>query len=139
MNVLDFSSLWLIEDSADSEGDDPAGLFRRYPSNIGHKEEDDAESCTCECDTSGIGNNLLKEDDRQGCGEFCGDGDEGYGLNCSCSTMWNMSDAALEVAQCSSPNFLVDDDDEVTRMVKVNVDDVDDKLFWEICMAVGYP
>jgi hypothetical protein len=24
-------------------------------------------------------------------------------------------------------------------MVNVNLNDVDDKLFWEICMEVGYP
>ncbi|KAJ1428829.1 hypothetical protein SESBI_08939 [Sesbania bispinosa] len=138
MDVMDVSSLLLIEDSADSEGD--SGFFSLYPSsiaaNIGHIE-DDAESCTC--DTAAICS-LFKggeghEDDQGSSGEFCGCGDNRNGSDCSSSTMW-LSDTALEI-ECSSP-FLVDDEEE-TRMVKVNVNDVDDKLFWEICIAVGYP
>ncbi|KAL4320720.1 hypothetical protein HN51_064854 [Arachis hypogaea] len=38
----------------------------------------------------------------------------------------------------SSPDFLVDDDEEV-ESIKVNVNEVEDKVFWEICIAVGYP
>lgn len=132
-NGMDVSSWLLIEDSADSEGD--SGFFSLCPckivANIG-QNEDDAESCTC--DTAGMCG--LFEDgegheDEKGCGEFCGDEDE------SCDSDWSMSDAVLEI-ECSSP--LAGTDDEVeTRIVKVNVNDVEDKIFWEICMEVGYP
>lgn len=134
MNIMDISSLLLIEDSADSEGD--TGFFSLCPStiaanNIGHNE-DDAESCTC--DTAGVCS-LFKggegHEDDQGSGEFCGGEDDNYGSDFS---MW-LSEEALEM-ECSSP-FV---EDEVgTRTGKVNVNEVEDKLFWEICMAVGYP
>ncbi|GAU37714.1 hypothetical protein TSUD_382070 [Trifolium subterraneum] len=117
MNDMDIScsSLLLIEDSADSEGDS-LGFFTLYhATNIGHKE-DDAESCTYEHDIDDGICSLIKEDeDDKGSDEFCCDGE------------W-----------FSSP-LLDDDDDEETRMVNVNLNDVDDKLFWEICMEVGYP
>ncbi|TKY72030.1 hypothetical protein E2542_SST00764 [Spatholobus suberectus] len=139
MNGKDVSSWLLIEDSADSEGD--SGFFTLYPcnivANIGHNE-DDAESCTC--DTAGVCG--LFEDgedheDEKGCGEFCGDEDEGCDSEWSSSTVWlSESDAALEI-ECSSP--LVVEDEGETRIVKVNVNDVEDKIFWETCMAVGYP
>ncbi|AES64283.1 hypothetical protein MtrunA17_Chr2g0286631 [Medicago truncatula] len=138
MNDMDVScsSLLLIEDSADSEGD-LIGFFTLYPAAnyIGHKEED-AESCTYECDIDDM-YDLVKEDDNdKGSHEFCC---VDCSCSCSSSTMW-LSDAALEI-ECSSSPLLVDDDDEEIRMVNVNVNvnDVDDKLFWEICMEVGYP
>ena len=68
-------------------------------------------------------------------GEGSADEDEHCGSEWNSSTMW-LSDAALEI-ECSSP--LVVEDEEETRIVKVNVNDVEDKIFWEICMAVGYP
>ena len=128
MNDMDVScsSLLLIEDSADSEGD-PVGFFTLYPAAnyFGHKE-DDAESCTYECDIDDM-YSLLKEDDNdKGSGEF----------GCFSSTMW-LSDATMEI-ECSSSPLLVDDEEEI-GMVNVNLNDVDDKLFWEICMEVGYP
>jgi hypothetical protein len=134
MNDMDVpcSSLLLIEDSADSEGD-LIGFFTLYPAAnyIGHKEED-AESCTYECDIDDM-YSLVKEDDNdKGSDEFCC-----VDCSCSSSTMW-LSDAALEI-ECSSSPLLVDDDDEEIRLVNVNVNDVDDKLFWEICMEMGYP
>lgn len=137
MNETDVScsSLLLIEDGADSEGDS-IGFFTLYSAdNIGHKEED-AESCTCDCDIDGICSLVKEDEDVKGSGEFCC-------VDCSCfsSTMW-LSEATMKIECSSSPLLLVDEDEEEeTRMVdvNVNVNDVDDKLFWEICMAVGYP
>lgn len=121
MNNMDVScsSLLLIEDGADSEGDS-IGFFTLYPAAIiGHTEED-AESCTCDCDIKDICS-LLKEDEDE---DVKWPGELGF-VDYSCST---------------SPLLLVDEEEEEeTRMVNVNVNDVDDKLFWEICMAVGYP
>ncbi|CAJ2658560.1 unnamed protein product [Trifolium pratense] len=121
MNDMDVScsSLLLIEDSADSEGDS-VGFFTLYQAaNIGHKE-DDAESCTYEHDIDDGICSLIKEDgDNKGSGEFC------------CDEEWSSSSPLLDDDD--------DDDDEETRMVNVNLNDVDDKLFWEICMEVGYP
>jgi hypothetical protein len=116
MNDMDIScsSLLLIEDSADSEGDS-VGFFTLYhAANIGHKE-DDAESCTYEHDIDGICSLIKEDEDDKGSDEFFCDG------------------------ECSSSPLLDDDDYEETRMVNVNLNDVDDKLFWEICMEVGYP
>lgn len=131
--IMDVSSWLLIEDSADSEGD--SGCFSLCPCNIGHKE-DDAESCTCDpAGMCGIFEDGEGHEGEKGCGEFCADEDEHCGSEWNSSTMW-LSDAALEI-ECSSP--LVVEDEEETRIVKVNVNDVEDKIFWEICMAVGYP
>ncbi|RDX99526.1 hypothetical protein CR513_17408, partial [Mucuna pruriens] len=131
MNGMDVSSWLLIEDSADSEGD--SGIFSLYPcnkvANTGHNE-DDAESCTC--DTAGICG-IFEDGEGHEDEKGRGDEDEGGGSDWSSSTMW-MSDAALEM-ECSSP--LVVEDEVETRIVKVNVNDVEDKIFWEICMAVG--
>jgi len=128
MNDMDVScsSLLLIEDSADSEGD-LIGFFTLYPAAnyFGHKE-DDAESCTCECDNDGMCSLVKENEDDKGSGEF----------GCFSSTMW-LSDATMEI-ECSSSPLLVDDEEEI-GMVNVNLNDVDDKLFWEICMEVGYP
>ncbi|KAK7303176.1 hypothetical protein RJT34_14078 [Clitoria ternatea] len=125
MNGVDVSSLLLIEDSADSEGD--SGFFSSMAANIGHNE-DDAESCTCDSP----GSCSLFEDgegheDEKGCDDEVN----------SCGSDWNFSTMWLSDTECSSP--LVVEDVEETRTVKVNVNDVEDKLFWEICMAVGYP
>jgi len=138
MKGVDVSSWFLIEDSADSEGD--TGFFSLlYPNNIvantGYNE-DDAESCTRDtAGTCGLCGDGEGGEDENGYGEFCGDEDEGCGSGWSNSTMW-LSDASLEV-ECSSP--LVVEDEVETRIVKVNVNDVEDKIFWETCMAVGYP
>ncbi|KAL2341181.1 hypothetical protein Fmac_009121 [Flemingia macrophylla] len=133
---MDVSPWLLIEDSADSEGD--SVFFSPCPgnlvANICH-HEDDAESCTCE--TTGIFD--IFEDgeghDEKGSGEFCGDENESCGSDWNSSTMWS-SDTAVGI-ECSSP--LVVEDEVETRIAKVNVNDVEDKMFWEICMAVGYP
>ncbi|CAK8530964.1 unnamed protein product [Lathyrus sativus] len=137
MNNTDVScsSLLLIEDSADSEGDS-IGFFTLYPAaNIGHTEED-AESCTCDCDCDidGICSLVKEDEDVKGSGEFCW-------VDCSCfNSSMLMLEATMEIGCSSSPLLLVDEDEEVeTRMVEVNVNDVDDKVFWEMCMAVGYP
>lgn len=128
MNVVDVSSWFLIEEIADSEGD--SGYPSTIAANIGYSE-DDAESCTC--DSTGICSQFKdQEDDQWWSGEFCADEDDIHGLDCS---MW-LSDSELEI-ECSS-HFLVDDKEE-TRMVKVNMNEVDDKLFWEICIEMGYP
>lgn len=110
MKCIDVSSWLVVEDSADSEGD--IGFFSLVYQVVSN--EDDAESCTC--DTAGSCG--LSEDVEGGEDE-----------------MWQ-SDTWLET-ECSSP--LVVEDEVETRILKVNVNDVEDKIFWETCMAVGYP
>ncbi|BAT87368.1 hypothetical protein LR48_Vigan09g217500 [Vigna angularis] len=111
MKGIDVSSWLLVEDSGDSEGD--TGFFSLLYQVVSN--DDDAESCTC--DTAGTCG--LSEDVEGGEDE-----------------MW-LSDTSLEI-ECSSSPLVVEDEVE-TRIVKVNVNDVEDKIFWETCMAVGYP
>lgn len=127
------SSLLLIEDSADSEEQYP-GFFSLCPSSIAAKtgdNEDDGESC-CNCDSTdtasicGLPKDGAGNKDDHGIGEFCGgEEDESYECDGGNPTLW-MSIEALE-------------DEAETRNGEVNVNELEDRLFWEMCMAVGYP
>ncbi|KAK7363640.1 hypothetical protein VNO77_05790 [Canavalia gladiata] len=118
MTSMDVSPLLLIEDSADSEDD--SGFFTLCPSSIIGENEDDAESCNCDtASTCGIPKDGEGHEDDQGFEESYDDEDGGN------SNMW-MSVAAFE-------------DEAETRIGEVNVNGSEDRLFWETCMAVGYP
>lgn len=125
MNGVDISSWLLIEDSADSEED--SGIFSLYPSTafISGHNEDDAESCNY--DTDG----------KCGLSEFDDDhdfGDDNIESDSGDSIMW-LPSTTLE---CFSSLPVKDEDDEM-KMGEVNVHDLEDRLFWEVCMEVGYP
>ncbi|KAK7264576.1 hypothetical protein RJT34_32185 [Clitoria ternatea] len=106
-------SLLLIEDSADSEEDSAT------PVGNNSEDDDDAES-TCNCDTA----NMVEGDETHQDDKLrCGDEDGGN------STMW-MSVEPLEE---------VEEAERRVGEVKVNVNQLEDRLFWETCMAVGYP
>ncbi|KAJ1427259.1 hypothetical protein SESBI_09924 [Sesbania bispinosa] len=122
---MDVSSWLLIEVSADSEED--SAFFPLCLSSIAGNNEDDAESCNCDtASICGLPKDGACHEDDQGFGESCG---VSYVSDCSNSTMsmW-MSIATLE-------------DEVETKIGKVNnnVKEMEDRLFWETCMAVGYP
>ncbi|KAJ1395168.1 hypothetical protein SESBI_33539 [Sesbania bispinosa] len=127
---MDVSSWLLIEVSADSEVD--SAFFPLCLSSIAANtgnNEDDTESCNCDtASICGLPKDGACHEDDQGFGESCGDEDVSYVSDCSNSTMW-MSIATLE-------------DEVETKIGKVNINNVkemEDRLFWETCMAVGYP
>lgn len=144
MNGVDVSSWLLMEDSADSEAD--SGLFSLYPSTgtIAGHNEDDAESCNYDTDgiygLSEVGDG--HEDDQEA-GEFSCHEDNMDELDSQSSMTWQ-SDAASE---CFSPLPVEDEREEIkmevdkkeTKIGGVNFRELEDRLFWETCMAVGYP
>ncbi|KAL2339093.1 hypothetical protein Fmac_013539 [Flemingia macrophylla] len=107
---MDLSALLLIEDSADSEED--YVLLTVCPNSIAitYANEDDAESCCCDT-TSTCG---LSEDD------------EGH-------------EDDKEFAEFGSNEVAVLEDEAETRVGEVIANELEDRLFWESCMAVGYP
>lgn len=135
MNGVDVSSWLLIEDSADSEAD--SGFFSLYPSRaaIAGDDEDDAESCNCDTDgVYGLSKVGDGHEDDQEVDEISGFEDDSNESDSGSSTMW-LSDATLE---CLSP-LPVEDEQQEMKMGEVNVHELEDRLFWETCMAVGYP
>ncbi|KAK7292326.1 hypothetical protein RIF29_08104 [Crotalaria pallida] len=115
MNSVDVSSWLLIEDSADSE-EDYSGFFF---SSMCPNEDDKASTC-------GLSNDGAGHQEDEGINEdessYAYD-NEVVGGN---STLW-MSIGALE-------------DEAETRIGdEVNVNELEDRVFWEMCMAVGYP
>nr|KYP58036.1 hypothetical protein KK1_004326 [Cajanus cajan] len=107
---MDVSALLLAEDSADSEDD--YAFFTVCPSSIAitYDNEDDAESCSCDTiSTCDLPKDGEGHEDYKGFAEFCGN-----------------EAAALE-------------DEAETRIGEVIVNELEDRLFWESCMAVGYP
>ncbi|MED6121677.1 hypothetical protein PIB30_032445 [Stylosanthes scabra] len=108
--MMDMSPLLLIEDTADSEGDTTGFFITHCPDAEEATNNDDAESCTSD-------NNDYN----------------------NCSHMW-ISSEEMKCSTSSPDDFLVDeDDDEEVESNKVDVNEVEDKLFWEICIAMGYP
>ncbi|KAI4345503.1 hypothetical protein L6164_012619 [Bauhinia variegata] len=130
MNTVDVSSWLLFEDSADSEADSGFSTLHLSIAAVADADEDDAESCIS--DKDGIYDLPMvadsHEDDQEV--EFSSDEDD---RNFCSSTVW-LSDAALG---CICPLALEDEGE--TKMTEVNINELEDRLFWETCIAVGYP
>ena len=144
MNGVDVS-LWLhMEDSADSEAD--SSFPSLYPSTaiIADYDEDDAESCNYDIDgIYGLSEDGDSCEDDQDSGEFSCDEDYIDGLDSQSSMIWQSGDTS----ECFSPLPVEDEqeemkievDQEATKTGGVNFRELEDRLFWETCMAVGYP
>ncbi|MED6156939.1 hypothetical protein PIB30_018861 [Stylosanthes scabra] len=109
--MMDMSPLLLIEDTADSEGETTGFFITLCPdAEEATNNNDDAESCTS--------------------------GSNDYN---NCSHMWISSEEMMKCSSSSPDFFVEDDDDEEVESIRVDVNEVEDKLFWEICIAMGYP
>lgn len=120
LNGVDHNlSFLFLEDSADSD-DDFTTLIRK---NREGYAEDDAESCSCE---KSDGHDLLSEDieDRNGGNRL----NDLVGVSCwrNCGHMG------------MSP-YVVEEGEEVSKINETNTEEMVDRIFWETCMAVGYP
>ncbi|KAJ0034901.1 hypothetical protein Pint_25011 [Pistacia integerrima] len=121
-NVVDVSSFLLVEETADNFLN-----CQMFHSMVITVDEDDAESCSC--DTSEMQASVHEvfdyDIDEADC-EF-GEVDESE-RSCSSCKMW-LSDGS---------GYLSKDEVDInlSRQAK---DEMDDRLFWETCMAVGYP
>lgn len=136
---MDVSLSLLFEDIADSETD--AG-----PDHKIHADDaiagDDAESCSCEASytPAGFGDHQVLD--------HCDEQDSGASINGSDGDDIDHyepinKDVALE---CSSreeggeeTNMGEINKDDPSKTKEINKDEMEDRLFWETCMAVGYP
>ncbi|KAJ0093968.1 hypothetical protein Patl1_25547 [Pistacia atlantica] len=129
-NVVDVSSFLLVEETADNFLN-----CQMFHSMVITVDEDDAESCSC--DTSEMQASVHEvfdyDIDEADC-EF-GEVDESE-RSCSSCKMWLSADGSgyLSKEQGEAESIWVDIN--LSRQVK---DEMEDRLFWETCMAVGYP
>ncbi|KAH1096474.1 hypothetical protein J1N35_013395 [Gossypium stocksii] len=117
--MLDISCFFLIEDSGDSEHDSESSSMDITTVTVAGSggDEDDAESCSCDT----ISTERL-DDFYQAILKFLDDdGDDQDLIHCN------------------------DDEDGDERpglgmdLCREVMDGMEDRLFWETCMAVGYP
>lgn len=150
-NGVDVSSFLLVEESADSEVDSLTCEMCRHDLVMAG-DEDDAESCSC--DTSDIHAGVLQKGFDYDEDEDEDFSDVDYGdeynevdqlqLNCkSCKMWWSdaarlgyMSTQQQQQQQRGEEEYSSWDGINISRKVK---DEMEDRLFWETCMAVGYP
>ena len=142
--VVDVSSFLLVEESADSEADFPTWEMCRDIAAAMGGGEDDAESCSCDTatqtlvhhDQGGLDGHEVSDYDVDDDQDNFSDDDDGE-LCCSstrCCKLWlgymsTEKGGGEEESSCRVGfKRKVRDDDEM-----------DDRVFWETCMAVGYP
>ncbi|KAG5038989.1 hypothetical protein JHK86_019829 [Glycine max] len=93
-----------------ADSEDDYGFFSVCPSSIAISDDNEDDAESCSCDTTTSTCGLPKDgEDDQGFAEFCGN-----------------EVTALE-------------DEAEIRIDQVIVNESEDRLFWETCMAVGYP
>ncbi|CAK7332893.1 unnamed protein product [Dovyalis caffra] len=122
--VLDVSSFLLVEGSADSEAD--YGLPKLYLDvTIACDDDDDDDAESCSCDTT---------DHVHGF-------DEAFEVDDHREPSWSgckmiLRDAALDC-------MIIEEGEEESKvdnnLRKEVVDAMEDRLFWETCLAAGYP
>ncbi|KAK9289209.1 hypothetical protein L1049_017683 [Liquidambar formosana] len=133
-NVVDVSPFFLVEDSGDSEADfDP----QKTCHDVDIAGIDDAESCSSDSSYT-LEKNDVDEQDYSASND--GEGDCGHDYkepSCRSSRKKLLSDDASE---CISTE---EGEDEETRVgvceSREVMDEMEDSLFWETCLAVGYP
>ena len=132
---VDASSSLLFEDSGDSETD-----AEIHADDVATDifDDQDAESCscdTCDDDKHGFTDHQFLDCDDQDSGNSSGinhgDDDHHEPSTSGCNQLW-LSD---ENSGCLSRK----EGEEETKVDKIDVDEMEDRLFWETCMEVGYP
>lgn len=130
--AIDVSHLLLVEDSADSDADHGL-MFKQCPSceKIAADEIDDAESCSAYegSEDTMIFSREEYEDKHKDENEMCD------------NQKWSIKrgdDTEDEDDEGDESRFGVNSNNKNILSREV-VDKMEDRLFWEICIAVGYP
>ncbi|KAK2646616.1 hypothetical protein Ddye_021811 [Dipteronia dyeriana] len=146
---VDVSSFLLVEESADSEADFPTWEMCRDIAAATGGVEDDAESCSCDTatqtlvhrDQGGLDGHEVSDydvDDDQDNFSDCDDDDDDDDELCLSSTrcckLWLGSYMSTEKGGEEESSCRVG----FKRKVRDD-DEIEDMVFWETCMAVGYP
>ncbi|XVF28438.1 hypothetical protein REPUB_Repub15cG0029300 [Reevesia pubescens] len=142
--IVDVSCFLLVEDSGDSELDcEPIKQCQSLEiaaAAAGDHENIDAESCSC--DTSyterldDFNEVILQLDDEDQDFIDCNEAATSWS---SCK-MWSIDEA---LGYLSTDEEAEDHDQEpmfgINNLCRESMDSMEDRLFWETCMAVGYP
>ncbi|XP_058076351.1 uncharacterized protein LOC131224930 [Magnolia sinica] len=127
---VDVSSLSIFEASGDSEGGhDLITATEHNISYVGIVAADDAESCTS--DSSDICEYQVNDDGNGDEGDHEGDDDYDGGDDQWTNREMGFGGGAVEVGQ--------EEEGVVDSGRRVPLNEMEDKLFWEACLAMGYP
>ncbi|XVE82024.1 hypothetical protein DITRI_Ditri15bG0113700 [Diplodiscus trichospermus] len=145
IEMVDVSCFLLVEASGDSELD--CGPINKQcdqsmdiasAATAAAADEDDAESCSCDTITDRLDDFyevILQLDEDQDFIDCNDHHDIGWSSSCN---MWSLDEAlgyisAEEAAEDGEePRFGV-------NLCREVMDGMEDRVFWETCMAVGYP
>ena len=129
--TVDLSFSLFFEDTADSETDaaDPDKIH----ADVGAAYDDqDAESCSYDTRDNTLGFTKAVDCDDQDSGDSIGiDGDDHQELS--------TSSCKMRFSDVTSRYLSKDKGEEETKVDKIDVDEMEDRVFWETCMEVGYP
>ncbi|CAL1397090.1 unnamed protein product [Linum trigynum] len=150
---MDVSCFLLVEGSADSDDEPRQQLdHQRFtkPYRLDVLSIDDAESCSCDDDDDGC--STLELDDLQldringglGCViKDNHDDDDGYevAMEQCCYCNWDGGGGEEEEEEERSSNSVNKEESRkvMVMMSREAMDRMEDRLFWETCLAVGYP
>ncbi|OWM74154.1 hypothetical protein CDL15_Pgr008465 [Punica granatum] len=136
-NGVDLSEFFHMEYSADSETDSATDDLSKLPEPYYGLGDDDAESCIC----SPPSDHCLdwEGEEQEGPGDCTGDD--------ACSMISNGIGCKGCRPEVAILGFMSEDEDGGTDgeegmmwdLRREEVDAMEDRLFWETCMAVGYP
>lgn len=127
--IKDASSFFLWEDSADSEVD----RLLSHPHELESAVDDQEDACSCSC------NDFATDDLRSPDLQDDGDGDRDQAaIGLIGDGERQRSGTALEYSYKEEEE---EEEEESSNDVGVihNTDEMEDKLFWDTCMAGGYP
>lgn len=134
--VVDVSSFLLVEGSADSEAD--CGLLKLCEDVIMACDYDDEDAESCSCDT--VDSLEVFDYDGTGGDQDCSGYDEAK-ANKECAEERNWCRLWLGVAglEYMSTENGEEESKADAKWSKEVIDQMEDSLFWETCLAVGYP
>jgi len=147
---VDVSPSLLFEDIADSDQTDAGADHKTHAGDaIAGRDDQDAESCSCDASDGTPGfddHDEVLDCDEQDSGASNGSdhGDDHYVQ----STSSCFSDVALgclsreegeDHEETNIGEISKGDPSEKSQKTEMIKDEMEDRLFWETCMAVGYP
>ncbi|KAK3417726.1 hypothetical protein EUGRSUZ_H03671 [Eucalyptus grandis] len=133
-HLADMSSYLLMEESADSEVD---FVQSKVTANCGGSiddGDDDAESCSC--DAREVSGSYVDDCDNRD------PGDQWNNLRQGSSTVWvsDREDEHMSRDEDEDESWVDSGSGSGSRdLSKKETDATEDKVFWETCMAIGYP
>lgn len=142
---VDVSPSLLFEDIADSDQTDAGANKIHAGDAIAGRDDQDAESCSCDASddgTPGFDDHEVLDCDEQDSGASNGSdhGDDHYEQSTSsCFSDVDLGCLSREKGEDEEKNIVEINKDDPSEKTEIIKDEMEDRLFWETCMAVGYP